>query len=523
MSQKNFQPGFLGRVMAFVILAVMSLLLLPLMFLAIHIIIDLRVYANWRLFIAALFASVVIGMVIHEGGHVLSALGLRRPIGEVRLGSGRVLVHFHFRGAVLRVGRWPFGGGKVWLRAGAKLGKWEGILFAASGPAVNAAAAALAVEFASWSPASLTAFFCVNALIAVGSLIPVETKEAGTTDGTQIFVGLGVLPRQYLGARWQATTGPTPMKLEDLALERWTASADKAVSVALHIAEAQGAAQLGTEHLLAGVLADNESAAARTLSDMGFSGEQLLPRLAKGGATTPPTWSIEAFTVLMFAMGAADPALGAGTGELCSGVLAATKGRGYAVLKEADITPEGFREELEAHRQPEILVGCTRAMYFAWVIRATARLQAKRYADARADYLVMTPAAPDQQHRAVALNDAAWAALMVGDPAWRADALERAQQAFAIEPDPPFIRGTLAYALLENGKPAEALAALDSFDDTKTSTRGQALRLCVRAIAEARLGRAEASARHSRDAETLDPACELLVRTRAELAAAPRT
>jgi hypothetical protein len=500
----------------------MSLILLALIFLAIHVIIDLRVYANWRLFIAALFVSVVIGMVIHEGGHILSALGLRRPIGEVRLGSGRVLVHFHFRGAVMRVGRWPFGGGKVWLRAGA-LGKWEGILFAASGAAVNAAAAALAVEFASWSPASLTAFFCANALIAVGSLIPVESNEAGPNDGTQIFVGLGVLPRQYLGARWQATTGPTPTKLEDLALERWTASADKAVSVAFHIAEGQGATQLGTEHLLAGVLADNESAGARTLSDMGFRGEQLLPRLAKGGATTPPTWSIEALTVVMFAVGAADPALGAGTGELCSGVLAATKGRGYAVLKEADVTPEGFREELEAHRQPEILVGCTRAMYFAWVIRATARLQAKRYADARADYLVMTPAALNPHRRAVALNDAAWAALMVGDPAWRADALERAQQAFAIEPDPPFIRGTLAYALLENGKPAEALAALDSFDDTKTSTRGQALRLCVRAIAEARLGRADASARHLRDAETLDPACELLVRTRAELAVAPRT
>jgi tetratricopeptide (TPR) repeat protein len=315
----------------------------------------------------------------------------------------------------------------------------------------------------------------------------------------------------------------TTIKLEDLALERWTASADQALSTALRIAEADGAAQLGTEHLLAGVLADEESPGARVLKDMGFNGDRLLPLLVKGGATAPPTWSSEALTAVVIAVDMADPTLGAGTGELCAGVLGATSGRGSAVLKEADITLGGFREELEPLRRQEIHVGCTKAIHFIWHVRASARLQSKRYAEARADYLVMTPLAPNPHERAVDLNNSAWAALIVGDPAWKADALERVQQALAIEPDPPYVRSTLAYALLETGKPVEALAALDGFDDTKTSSQGQASNLCLRAIAEARLGQTEASTRHIHDAEALDPEGELLERARAELALTRRT
>jgi hypothetical protein len=259
------------------------------------------------------------------------------------------------------------------------------------------------------------------------------------------------------------------------------------------------------------------------LKDMGFSGDRLLPLLAQGGATAPPTWSSEALTAVVFAIDMADPVLGAGTGELCAGVLGATKGRGYAVLNEADITLGGFREELEPLRKQEIHVGCTKAIHFIWHVRASARLQSKRYADARADYLVMTPMAPSPHDRAVDLNNASWSGLIVGDPSWKADALERAQQAFAIEPDPPFIRGTLAYALVENGRPVEGIAMLDSFDDTKTTPKGRASNLCVRAIAEARLGQTDASTRHVHDVEALDPACELLERARAELAPTPRT
>jgi predicted Zn-dependent protease len=161
-------------------------------------------------------------------------------------------------------------------------------------------------------------------------------------------------------------------------------------------------------------------------------------------------------------------------------------------------------------------------MYFSWAVRATVRLRAKRNAEARADYLVMTPFAPGPHERAVALNNTAWTSLVLGNPAWRVDALERAQQAIAIEPDTWFIRGTFAYALLENGNPVEAIATLDSFDNTKASPQGRASNLCVRAMSEARLGRIDDSASHLHDAETLDPANELLDRARVELATAPR-
>jgi hypothetical protein len=405
-----------------------------------------------------------------------------------------------------------------------KLGKAEGVFFSASGALVNAVAAATAWGFSSSSPTMLIAFSCANWFMAVANLVPIEGEDGELNDGMYILFRLGIKSPQSNPEVLQAFTQvSTTIKLEDLALEIWTASADQALSTALRIAAAAGAAQLGTEHLLAGVLADEESPGARTLKDMGFSGDRLLPLLAKGGATAPPTWSSEALTAVVIAIDMADPVLGAGTGELCAGVLGATKGRGYAALNEADITHSGFREELEPLRTQELQVGCTKAIHFVWHVRASARLQSKRYSDARADYLVMTPWAPSPHDRAVDLNNASWSGLIVGDPSWRRDALERAQQAFSIEPDPPFIRGTLAYALVENGKPIEGIAMLDSFDDKKTSPQGRASNLCVRAIAEARLGQTDAWTRHVHDAEALDSACELLDRTRAELAPIPRT
>ena len=491
--------------------------------LVIAVIFRLGPYTDWKLFIVAIFISSAIGTVIHEGGHIVAALGLRRPIREVRLGSGPVLVHFHFQGVIVRLGTWPFGGGKVWLRGGVKLGKAEGVFFSASGSLVNVVAAASAWGFSSWSPTLLIAFSCANWFMAVANLVPIEGDDGELNDGMYILFRLGIKSPQSNPEVLQAfTQASTTIKLEDLALEIWTASADQALSTALRIAEAAGAAQLGTEHLLAGVLADEESPGARTLKDMGFSGDRLLPLLAKGGATAPPTWSSEALTAVVFAIDMADPVMGAGTGELCAGVLGATKGRGYTVLNEADITYNGFREELEPLRNQELQVGCTRAIHFVWHVRASARLQSKRNAEARADYIVMTPLAPHPHDQAVDLNNTAWTSLVLGNPAWRADALVRAQQAFAIEPDPPFIRGTLAYALVENGRPMEGIAMLDTFDDKKTTPKGRASNLCVRAIAEARLGQTDASTRHVHDAEALDSACELLDRARAELTVVPR-
>lgn len=515
---KNDSKTSLGQwVAAFVLTIVMAML-------AIAVIFRLGLYTDWKVFIAALFVSSVIGTVIHEGGHVVTALGFRRPIGEVRLGSGPVLVHFHFRGAIVRLGSWPFGGGKVWLRGGVKLGKAEGVFFSASGALVNALAAASAWGFSSWSPTLLIAFSSANWLMAVANLVPAAGEHGELNDGMYILFRLGIKSPQSNPQVLQTfSQASATIKLADLALELWTASADQALSTALRIAEADGAAQLGTEHLLAGVLADEDGPGARVLKDMGFSGDQLLPVLVKGGATAPPTWSSEAIRAVVLAIDLADPAMGPGTGELCAGVLGAPAGRGYAVLREADITLGGFREELEPLRQQELHVGCTKAMHFMWHVRASARLQSKRYAEARADFIVMTPLAPNQHDRAVDLNNTAWTSLLLGNPAWRADALERAQQAIAIEPDAPFIRSTLAYALLENGKPVEAIATLGSFDDMKTSPQGRASNLCVRAMSEARLGQTEASASHLRDVEALDPSCELLDRARAELALTPRT
>jgi hypothetical protein len=476
--------------------------------------------ANWPLFIGGTLVSFVIAIVIHELGHVGAALAFRQPVAEVRIGSGPVVLHFRVRGTIVRLGSNLIASGKVWLTpSAAKLGRGKGAVYSGAGIAVNAMAASAALAFGDRSPNLFTAFFAVNAWLVFSNLVPTDGSPLPTTDGTKILFRLGMLPRFY----HEAIAALTPHTLrnatvEDLPLELWTANADHAVTAAMDIAAAQRAEHIGTEHLLAGVLHDPQSPGARALIGLGFNADMLATALAPGAATGPPEWSAPAVAALVYAVLIAKPESGAGSGELCLGVLGTktdSGSSGSTLLAGADITLNGFGEALGLAVHREVMVGCTGASHVLWAQRAGARLRAQRYADARSDYLAMIDHSPDPRRHAITTNNAAWAALMSGNPDWTDEALKHAQGAVEAEPNVAEFRGTLAFALLETGKPGDAMAALDGIDDSSMAPRSRASNLCVRALVEANLGDTEASTRHAREAEAIDPACELLSRARA--------
>jgi hypothetical protein len=88
----------------------------------------------------------------------------------------------------------------------------------------------------------------------------------------------------------------------------------------------------------------------------------------------------------------------------------------------------------------------------------------------------------------------------------------------SFKPDQIAFIGTHAFALLENGSPAEAASTLESIIPKHTRPRSRAYDLCVLAMCRARLGQRDAAEKHMAEAVAADPKCQLLARARAELA-----
>src|SRR4029077_8300635 len=165
--------------------------------------------------------------------------------------------------------------------------------------------------------------------------------------------------------------------------------------------------------------------------------------------------------------------------------------------------------------------GCTVASWPMWQVRASARMGTGRWIDARYDVLAAERVVDTDERRALCRNNAAWASLMSGDPALRASALELAKGAMAIQPDRPSIKGTYAFALLDNGSPAQAAALLESAAPAQLRPRDRATDLCLLAICQARLHQLEAGAKNLQAARDADPKCALLARAQQEWTAVP--
>jgi hypothetical protein len=313
----------------------------------------------------------------------------------------------------------------------------------------------------------------------------------------------------------------------ELPLERWGTAADHALSFAYRIAGADHSPFVGTQHMVAALVAEPKSRSAGALARLGFvlvRRDEKPVSAGESDAAASPQLSPQAATAIAGALWRTGPTYPSGTGELCVGIIDQQAGIGAELLNAAGITVAAMESALRfVPREPSELAGCTAASWPMWQLRASARMGTGRWVEARDDFLVAERATTTDAHRAMCRNNAAWAALMSGEPALRAHALELASAAHAFKPDNLAFSGTYAFALLENGSPAEAAALLEPVAATHPRPRDRASDLCLLAMCRARLNQSEAAATSLKSAREADPRCALLERAQAELDRAAAT
>jgi len=218
-----------------------------------------------------------------------------------------------------------------------------------------------------------------------------------------------------------ATSRPEPSAerdgppMADLPVERWGSAAESAITLAFRIAVADRSAHIGTEHILAALVAEPTSRAARALDRLGFvlvrDDRAVLKREAPAGSSTVAAGRGRDGRCAE----RTGPGYPMGTGELCLGIADQGGGMGAMLLSGAGIrTAELVQALRQMPRDPSEPVGCTLASHRMWEIRASARLGAQRYLDSRSDFMVMEKSAPSEAIRALDRNNIAWVSLMSG-------------------------------------------------------------------------------------------------------------
>jgi bifunctional DNase/RNase len=144
----------------------------------------------------------------------------------------------------------------------------------------------------------------------------------------------------------------------------------------------------------------------------------------------------------------------------------------------------------------------------------------ERVEEARSDFTAALDSAATDSQIGMAANNLAWTDLYLGDHARFTEALLLAQRAVEKLPSDPNIHGTHAFALIENGRPAEGVEELNSigvqgWDDWTTAARASVLALGV-----ARTGNRMYAEILVEIAQELQPALSLIGRAREEIAAA---
>lgn len=612
--------------------------------------------------VAAAFAlSLVVSVVLHEGGHLVAGLMFGEPVRKLRIGSGPTLIGFRVRGLVIQVCLNPLSGGAVYystqgLRPGARR-----LLSIAAGPAVNAFVSVIAFSLYQNGLSWLGIFVVANAALFIATAMPTTSVEGGrkrASDGMQIlnlllrrptlhthFDGIdlsadarAVLVRAMEDAQISAETEITDMHLlralaqdanlsplfksvgldrrippsaipqsdaltvphwargtdpmlglaerlsrdvgnsrpnaaglclgllgsdcpagklmkeaglteeslrvlaavekeddesqlrrqvisPDVPLERWGTAADQALARAFVIAAADRSLYVGTQHILAALVADSACRAAQALTRARFA-LVATPNASNADPTKPqtaPELSPQAALAVAGALWRTGASSAAGTAELCLGIIDHSAGIGAQILESAGITAETLINALRV-TQPEQSqsAGCTAPILALWARRGSARVGVQRWMDARSDFLVAeSKAVRDWQH-AIFRNNIAWVSLMSSDSSLAPDALAKSSAAIAFKSDQPAFVGTHALALLRNGSPAEAAALLEPFAPKTTRPRDRANQECVLAMCYARLGRREEAARKIDSARAADPTCALLPRAEMELESTSR-
>ncbi|HSS62031.1 MAG TPA: site-2 protease family protein [Candidatus Limnocylindrales bacterium] len=307
----------------------------------------------------------------------------------------------------------------------------------------------------------------------------------------------------------------------DVPLERWGTAADAVLAQAIRIAVADGASQVGTEHLVAAVVASPDCRGALALQRLGFGlGWR---KATPDGDDDPaadgvPVLSPQCGVALAGALWRTGPNHPAGTAEIVLGIVDQTVGVGAHLLLSTGITSRALENALRlTPRESSEPAACTESSRGLWMLRGSARVGAQRWLDARSDFLAAEKVATTDPQRALCNNNIAWVSLMSADPGLAAEALERSRAALAVQPDQIAFLGTHAFALLENGSPVEAAELLERVIPRQGRPRNRASDLCLLALCRARLGDADLAAQHAAEAAAADPRCPLLGRAGAEV------
>ncbi len=147
----------------------------------------------------------------------------------------------------------------------------------------------------------------------------------------------------------------------------------------------------------------------------------------------------------------------------------------------------------------------------------------REHALSRAAFLQVLNCAekPPESIRLLALNNVAFANLMLGDPALLAQADEFSQTAYKNIPWEPVVGGTRGGVLVALGQVAEGVELLRNAMARNTDPHGKALEACLIATGELKRGNWSEAEKYLAAAQKLDPDCELLPGTRQALQARP--
>ena len=303
--------------------------------------------------------------------------------------------------------------------------------------------------------------------------------------------------------------------LADLPLERLSAEAVLALDRATHL-RTQGDAG-SSLCLLAALSRDATSVAARALRELGCA----TPVTARSHDKT--AISVDLLNAVV--LGTTSPLFAAGqpitTAALLVGIWLNNEDT-VATRLEARGVP--FLKLLEAlWRQAAVTPGersCQgrqeRSVRWLVELRAHAQLRLRRSVEAYHGFAAMTSSAGDERALALALNNAAWAALMSDREELRPEALALSARALSLLPQHSAVRGTHAFALIENGQAHDGVVLIAPLV-TKAASEHKATQECVLAIGLARLGMADDARRYLEDAARLDPEEQLLCRAAAAM------
>src|SRR5712692_2757327 len=169
----------------------------------------------------------------------------------------------------------------------------------------------------------------------------------------------------------------------DLPVERWGTAADRILAQAIRTAVADRSPFVGTQHLVAAIVADPQCRGAQALDRLGFvlvwkkESDEAGVETAREGA---PVLSPQAGLAIGGALWRTGPTYPTGTAELCLGILDQSAGIGAQLLLSAGVTVKAMEKALRfTSREASEPAGCTESSMGMWMLRGNARVGAERW------------------------------------------------------------------------------------------------------------------------------------------------